>query len=419
MQLELPTIQNWNCHNCSGCCKQHLIEVTEEERQRIIKQKWEEDGFLSAGQQVLVPTSAMPWNKQFRLAHTADESCIFLNEQGLCRIHAKFGEAAKPLPCRIYPYVFHPAGKKVAVSLRYSCPSVVANLGEAVSAQSKEIKRIGKLVVPEGIEDDLPPDVHPGETVDWNDFRRIVRALDETIAQPDVPFIVRLLRALFWIEILSQSQLEKISGARLDDFLDLIRDATVSEVPELTEFDPPGKIGRMHFRMLTASYTRRDTVANLSTGWRGRWKLLTSILSFTRGKGNVPVMQGCFQSVPFALLEEPFGELPPEAEKLFSRYFRVKIQGFHFCGRGYYNVPLVEGFQSLALIYPVVLWISRWRAASDGRKQLTMEDITQALSIADHHHGFSAAFGQSTSRNRIKQLAKLHDIAKLCVWYSR
>ena len=38
--LELPTIQNWNCHSCSECCKQHGIFVTDEDKARIEKQQY-------------------------------------------------------------------------------------------------------------------------------------------------------------------------------------------------------------------------------------------------------------------------------------------------------------------------------------------------------------------------------------------
>ena len=55
----------------------------------------------------------MTWSRRYRLGHQADGACVFLDERGLCRIHAKFGEQAKPLACRIYPYAFHPAGKKI------------------------------------------------------------------------------------------------------------------------------------------------------------------------------------------------------------------------------------------------------------------------------------------------------------------
>ena len=45
LKLELPVIQNWSCHNCGGCCREHLIEITEDEKRRIEKQKWtQQDG---------------------------------------------------------------------------------------------------------------------------------------------------------------------------------------------------------------------------------------------------------------------------------------------------------------------------------------------------------------------------------------
>ena len=96
--LTLPTIQNWSCHNCSGCCRQHLIEVTEEERQRILDQQWSEEDGIASEQPVLVPFAGPPWKKRYRLGHQPDGACVFLDEKGLCKIHAKFGEAAKPLP---------------------------------------------------------------------------------------------------------------------------------------------------------------------------------------------------------------------------------------------------------------------------------------------------------------------------------
>ncbi|HET6426488.1 MAG TPA: YkgJ family cysteine cluster protein [Planctomycetaceae bacterium] len=118
LPLQLPTIQNWDCHNCGGCCTQHLIEVTEAERQRILAQNWTPADGIPAGQPLFEWHAGPPWKKRYRLAHRPDGGCVFLDDKGLCRIHAKFGEAAKPLACRIYPYAFHPQGKSVTVSLR-------------------------------------------------------------------------------------------------------------------------------------------------------------------------------------------------------------------------------------------------------------------------------------------------------------
>ena len=142
-------------------------------------------------------------------------------------------------------------------------------------------------------------------------------------------------------------------------------------------------------------------------------------IRFARGKGETPPMQDCFRAVPFDVLEQPFGGLPDGTDELFTRYLRVKIQGINFCGRGYYHVPLVEGFRSLALIYPSILWLARWLAASDGRTALIIDDVTQAMAIADHHHGFSPAFGQRSFRGRVRLLARMGEIDRLCTWYSR
>jgi lysine-N-methylase len=97
----------------------------------------------------------------------------------------------------------------------------------------------------------------------------------------------------------------------------------------------------------------------------------------------------------------------------------VKIQGIHFCGPAYYGVPFIEGFRSLALIYPATLWLARWLAASDRRTTLCDDDVARALAIADHHHGYSPIFGSLSFRSRVRTLQKLGDIEKLIYWYSR
>ena len=420
LRIELPTIQNWNCHSCSGCCRQHGIEITEEERQRILNQRWSEEDGIASGRPVFVWFAGPPWKKRYRLAHQSDGACVFLDERGLCRIHAKFGEEAKPLPCRIYPYAFHPAGRKIAVSLRFSCPSVVANRGDPLGEQKGEIKKIARAVVPEGAENTPPPRISSTERIDWPGFLRFVDALDETLAAPNTPVVTKLLRALFWIDLVGQSTFHQIRGKRLDGFLEIITHAAAGEVSdELSDVGEPSRAGLMQFRMLVAQYARKDTYSAAERGWRSRWRLLRAGMRFARGTGDVPAMQAAFREVPFHALEQPFGGLPADADELFTRYFRVKLQGLHFCGPAYYNVPLVEGFQSLTLIFPAILWLARWLAVSEGRTTLESDDVARALAMADHHHGYSPAFGARHFRRRVRILARLGDLGKLCVHYSR
>jgi len=414
--LQLPTIQNWSCHNCGGCCRQHVVEVTQEEHRRIQEQNWGSDSDFPAGAQTVVPMGG----GQMRLAQQPDGACVFLDSKGLCRIHAKFGEAAKPLACRIYPWAFHPAGRLVAVSLRFSCPSVVASRGRPAAESRNELRDIVAEVVPDNIRDIPPPRLHSRESVDWSDFLRIRDTLDSLIAVPGEPVIVKLLRALFVAELVGQSKFKSVRGARLSEFLDVIRTAACSEIDSLPiRPAKPAAVARVQFRLLVAQYARRDTAADLTFSLRHRWNLLRRATRFARGRGLLPESPEATHAVSFHQLEYPFGGLPDDAEEILTRYLRVKIQGIHFCGRAYYDAPFVEGFCSLAMVVAGVLYLARWRAAAAGRDSLVADDVCHALATADHNHGFSRALGLRAARRRIRQLARLKEISRLCVWYSR
>ncbi len=420
-QLKLPTIQNWNCHNCSGCCRQHEIEITPEEKERIEKQRWDEDASIPAGQPVFVKIGFSPMGNRYRLAHQADGACIFLDEKGLCRIHAKFGEPAKPLACQVYPYAFHPAGNDVAVSLRFSCPSVVSNLGQPVSQQSAAIRKIVEQVLPKRHKTPPAPPLTARETLGWPDTLKVVDSLDQFFASSDTRFLINLLRAVAWVELIEQSRFEAIRGTRMGEFLELISQATVQELPGDLELNrtAPSRLGSIQFRLLAAQYARKDTFAEDSRGMLRRFSLLMSAVKFASGRGDIPRLQDRFKSVPFSQLDESFGELPPECEKLFNRYYRVKIEGLHFFGAAYYDIHFVEGFYHLALMFPAMMWISRWLAVGAGRSVLLPEDVKEAMSIADHHHGYSPVFGLPHFRSRVRNLSRTQDIKKLITWYGQ
>jgi lysine-N-methylase len=419
VQLELPTLQNWSCHNCGGCCKQHGIYITEAEKERIEQQGWNETNGVPKDQSIFVKMGGRVGKAWHRLAHKPDGGCVFLDEKGLCRIHARFGEPAKPLACRIYPYAFHPAGDRVTIGLRFSCPSVVANLGQPVAKQRGDLQELARQVVPAHVHEARPPVIAGKQAVSWSDFHRFVEALDETFADETATLVTRLLWALTWMSLVEQASFEKLQGERIDEFLDVIRQHTVQAVPEdVRTMREPTAIGRTQFRLLAGQYARKDTYGSKDDTLAGRLRLLKTALKLTAGKGVLPAIQPAFRELPFDRLEQPFG-VPEGTDELFARYFRVKIQGLSFCGPAYYHASLVEGFYSLALVYPAVMWIARWLAAGRERTTLEFQDVAEALAIADHHHGYSPAFGTWGFRRRVKTLAQLGDIAALVGWYSR
>ncbi len=417
LPIQLPIVQNWSCHSCGGCCKQHGITITEAERQRIEQQNWTEADGVPAGQPLFVREGGLLSRKWWRLSHQLDGSCVFLDPQGLCRIHGKFGEAAKPLACRIYPYAFHPSGRAISVGLRFSCPSVVLNLGKPVADQRGDIRELVQLVVPENALDTPAPAIKRGEKSDWEDVLQVVDALDRTLSS-DAPVIVRLLRTLQWMDLIRQATLTKIKGTRMKEFLGLLTEAADAEIPALPELARPSNLALTMFRITAGQYARRDAYGTIDQSLRGRWRLFQYGIRLTRGVGLMPPLRSELHEVPFAALEGDFGPLPAEADEILSRYLQVKLRSLHFCGRAFYGMSVVDGWFSLALVIPSTLWIARWLALSAGRTTWVREDIAQALSFVDHHHGYSPFFGSWSHRRRVQSLMQMGEIPRLCVHYA-
>ena len=425
----LPVLQNWSCHNCGGCCREHQIAITKEEKRRIEKQAWTAaDGILTDRPLIV------PFGSKWRLSHQDDGACVFLNEKGLCRIHAKHGEPAKPLACQLYPYAIHPAGNSVTTSLRFSCPSVVQNLGKPVAEQRPFVEDLARQVVPSNYSAPEAPEWFPGQKLEWSDFTRVQAFLERGLADPHVGIATRLMRILSWLELIERAQADVLNGSRLGELLTLLHDASVRAQPDDDlPLIQPTKMGKLMFRQLIGQLLRHDTAATAKRGIAGRLGLLADGIRFTAGRGQVPQMTDPVSvkvafSVPdsasqqpmprFAELESEFGGRKEEFNELFSRYFRVKVQGIHFCGPAYYDMPVIDGFRSLALMYPATLWVARLRAAREGRQNLELRDVQAALATLDHNFGYSPVLGLRSSRRRIKQLAEMQQITALCGWYS-
>jgi lysine-N-methylase len=294
----------------------------------------------------------------------------------------------------------------------------VENRGKAIVDQSAELKQMAREVVPDGTDRIPPPEISPRSTVDWPDFLRFVSAIETTLADESTPVLLKLKRTLFWLNLVEQSRFDTVSGQRLDEFLRVITEAAEQSVVS-EDASSPSKTGCTLFRMLVAQYARNDTSVDIKSGWRNRWRLLTTAVRFARGRGDVPPLQNVFRPIPFSTIEKPFGPPSEEAEEMLTRYFRVKTKGLQFCGRAFFDIGLVEGFRSLVLVYPSILWLARWLAAGDERTRIETNDVAQAIAIADHYHAYTPAFGTRAFRRRVRIITRLGDIEKLCDWYSQ
>jgi len=410
LPVEIPAFQNWTCHSCGDCCRGGLlITISLAEKQRIEKQNWTTADGVDPDSMIVAEGNL------FRLGHASDGTCVFFDPSGRCRIHAKFGEAAKPLACQLYPLVIHPAGKKLTVGMRFSCPSAVANHGQLLLAQRAAIQKLASLVVPDNYEEGSPPPVLATSGIGWPDFLRFVNWLDASLAATDVPVALKLLRTLHWLKAVEKGQLDQITGSSADEILDALVQSATRKIPALPENPAkPSGFGRLFLRLLALEHARIFTMKDRSARGRFLRKMFWTGVRFALGAGRTPALGRGLESVPFAGIEKPFGQLPAATEAMLTRFFRVKIQSLHFCGRAFHNRPLIEGFRNLALLYPLILWLGRWLAASARRTNLSDTDVANAVSMVDYHYSYSPYL-----RWRVQLLNQRNDIARLCSWYGR
>jgi lysine-N-methylase len=224
---------------------------------------------------------------------------------------------------------------------------------------------------------------------------------------------------LRWLGAVEKAGFDRVSGREADEILGVLSQNASVELPDHhAATTPPSPMGRLLFRTLVFTYTRRDAIQDMNASTAYRLRMLGAMLQFAKASGRVPDLIPGLKKVEFADVEKSFGAIPPQAEAALTRFFRVKIQSLHFCGRAFYDMPLIEGFHHLALLYPVLIWLARWRAAAEQRSIISELDIERALSLADHHHGYSRILAGASSRRRARLLARRDDISRLCAAYA-
>jgi lysine-N-methylase len=277
----LPILQNWSCHNCGGCCREHQIVITAEEKRRIDKQKWKTTDGVVDDRPLIVAHG-----DRFRLNHQADGACVFLDEKGLCRIHAKFGEAAKPLACRAYPYAVHPSGNSVTVSLRFSCPSVVQNLGEPVAQQRKTLEALAQEIVPSSYTAPKAPRFgNDQQLLTWPDVTLLLAFIERGLSVGKASFATRLLRVAGWLDLLEQTPGEAMFGDQLGRLLPALHETSVRAYPDdAAPLLKPSSIARTMFRQFVAQLLRHDTELTARGGLMSRLRLLSDGVRFYAGR---------------------------------------------------------------------------------------------------------------------------------------
>jgi lysine-N-methylase len=417
----LPVVQNWDCHVSGACCKEYLVILSDEERRRIEAQGWDADADLG-GLEPFMRRGWLPWKRRYALNHRADGSCVFLSEQGRCRIHERHGYETKPLACRLFPFVLVPTGDHWRVGLRFACPSAAANKGRPVAEHTPDLAVFAnRLAEREGLAAKAdgalvgPPFLCGNQRLDWPDTLRLVDTLTTTLSDRRDPIERRLRKCLAFAREMRQAKLAGISGPRLRDLTEVLRGVADAETPaDPASLPKPGWVGRVLFRQAAALFTRKDHGPNRGPAMRGRLALLGAAWRFMRGTGEVPRMHRAIPEATFAQAEEPAGPLPDDAQELLERYYLIKVGSVQFCGAASFGLPFWEGLEALAVTYPVLLWAARLF-----RDRSRYDALLKVLTIVDDHVGFNRVLVSLRQRYSFRILARTRQLERLIAWYSR
>jgi lysine-N-methylase len=409
----LPVVQNWDCHSCCNCCREYDIPITEEERRRILAQGWEKEEAL--GGLPLFVRQGRWWRRRYRL-NRQDRGCIFLSENNRCRLHERFGAGAKPLACRLFPFVLVPGDDHWRVSLRFACPSVAANRGRPLHHHRLELERLAAVLEKqEGLEGKtiLPPALQGKQRVAWSDLHRFVQTLLSLLRNREDRLERRWRKCLALAQLCRQARFDAISGQRLSEFLHVVTSSLEGEVPVDPKLPRPSWIGRILFRQTLAVYARKDRGENRGLAAEGRLALLRAGCRFALGRGRVPRLNALLPETTFEQVEAA-GALPIGVDEILERYYQVKVGSLQFCGAANFGLSFWDGLESLALTLPVILWMAR-AFADQPAEQATL----QAVSLVDDHFGYNSVLADGRQRFALRILARRGELEKLIGWYSR
>ncbi len=422
----LPVVegQRWSCHSCGLCCRALVGHLTDKERRRLDEQEW-------AGQLGVAPYVKV--GRGWALNKHPDGACVFLDDQNRCKIHAKFGEADKPLACRIFPFSVRPVRGAWQASLRFDCPSVTTSKGQELGGHRAWLGELVTRLVhgldnktrsrrgadPSG--EDVA-DFHRGVSATAEELRTLTGRLSRWLADRQRPIADRLIGAARLTTTLHGANLRKVRGPRFAELLDLLLDALPAECA--LPADVPTAKQKALLRQYAFAHAEHVTLAEMRSGlgdrWSKRWQQLRSAKRFLRGNGAVPNLPGVDTEVTFESVDAvgPAVERKDEIADLIRRYLTARIEGQTLFGGGFYGWPVFAGLGALWLSMAAAGWLARYQAAVERRSSISFEDFATALGIVDRAATRLPALGTMAEKARVSFLFGDDGLARLTTAYA-
>ncbi len=403
----LPILEKWDCHHCTACCRETTIPLSPEDLQRLRSQRWNQrPGFHGVA---TVRRSA--WiGGQTVLAHRPDGTCVFLTDQGRCRIHEEFGADAKPRMCQLFPLQIVVSDRGACATTRRSCPSAAADRGRPVEARLATLKRLlrdgfGGIAAPPA----APPLVK-GVRRGWKEFHLAADALQRLIADARWPLVRRLVHGLRYCALLEECRWKGVPPNDVGELIEMLAQSAPGDVgPLFQSRRPPAPSSARLFRRLGAHFIKCAPGGTPRRTWRDRFRSARASGQLARARSRLPNLHPRFPPVQVEQLEAPLGPLSAETLHPLERFFVAHVSSQQYA-LARPTAPLVESFYRLAFTFPMALWMLRWLAADRTPSGDDMVDVVVAL-----ERGFvMPALGTAAGF-----LARSGELERMVAWYGR
>ncbi|HTN76496.1 MAG TPA: hypothetical protein VL096_14655, partial [Pirellulaceae bacterium] len=339
----------------------------------------------------------------------------FLSELGRCRIHEEFGAEAKPLVCRMFPLQFVPHEEQAMLTLRRACPSAAADEGRELSVHLSEARRLADegSLVDQGA---AAPLIKPGEATDWKRSRMVLEALRRITCDERFPPVHRLVQGLEFCRLLDLANTREFSHGKQNELVGVLEGMMADEAaPHFAERAEPSAAARMLFRQWALELVGLHPGWEVQASWRHRFQRAWWALRMARGRGQLPQAHRAFAEATFEQLEEPLGRLDAAVYQPLFRYFETSTSSCVYALANRRGWSVIESYRQLALLYPLAMWLLRWKTFG---RPATPQDMVEIVVALDRSQGYAPLSG-AKQRSRISTLNKLQSLAPLTVWYAR
>ena len=400
--------QRYSCHGCGDCCRDFSVQLREEDLERLNSQGWEQE----LGEPITVEFRGRRYLRQ-----REDGACLFLQEDGLCRIHAKFGFHEKPVACRLFPFNLAPDARGTHAGLNFACRSVRANRGANLDSHRKDLERALREV-PESAAV-APPRLAGELRAEASEVEVVADRLDGWLGRTEIPLTIRLDGFAWLAQSLGSASFEDVRGDRIGELLDLLVGVLPDELVHLPVESPGGGqrrqlrqavFARIEDPRFTGDEQRPSLAARMEQWSRSR--------RFTKGRGRVPgLARGWKVPASFQDIDAlPAIQAGPDIADLVERWLRSTIRGGRAWGSGYYGWSIVDGLQALSLDAACLGWLSRAHAAGEGAPEVTIGSVDEAMGRIDRARGRAVWLGSAGERLRLRYFHADDGLRRLVRW---